>query len=136
MKEFVVFILENSFLQTVLGTLLGVVVGHYLASRFQRKMLEQQLESQKAAQQEMEAHIERVTEAMTRSLQRELIGINAGGLRSNITCVDGPRLTRVDVAFYGVRGCLRSCVRPLNAVVMTAGPDGFREPSALTTKRA
>jgi hypothetical protein len=53
-----------------------------------------------------------------------------------IACVDGPRLTRVDVAFYGVRGCLRSCVRPLNAVVMTAGPDGFREPSALTTKRA
>ena len=53
-----------------------------------------------------------------------------------IACVDGPRLTRVDVAFYGVRGCLRSCVRPFNAVVMTAGPDGFREPSALTTKRA
>lgn len=78
MKEFVVFILENSFLQTVLGTLLGVVVGHYLASRFQRKMLEQQLEAQKASQEELQAHIGRVTEAMTMSLQRELNGIRAG----------------------------------------------------------
>jgi hypothetical protein len=77
MKEFLIIILENSFLQTVFGTLLGVVVGHHMASRFQRKMLEQQLEAQKASQEELQAHIGRVTEAMTMSLQRELNGISA-----------------------------------------------------------
>ena len=72
MKDLLLMILENSFLQTVFGTLLGVVVGHYMASRFQRKMLEQQLEAQKASQEELQAHIGKMTEVMTMTVEREL----------------------------------------------------------------
>jgi hypothetical protein len=82
MKEFFVLILENSFLQSVLGTLLGVAVGHHLASRFQRKMLKQQLEAEKESQKELQAHIVRATGEMTMILQRELNGISARVFRS------------------------------------------------------
>jgi hypothetical protein len=41
------------------------------------------------------------------------------------SCVDGPRLAR---SFFESRwrfGLLQSCVRPVDAVGMTAGPDGI-----------
>jgi cell division protein FtsB len=84
MKESLLIILENSFLQTVFGTLLGVVVCHHMASRFQRRMLEQQLEAQKASQEELQAHIKNVTDEMTTRLLPSLMNIVAQGNRSNI----------------------------------------------------
>ena len=41
--------------------------------------------------------------------------------------MDGPRIARV--LSREAAGRLQSCVRPFGAVLMTAGPDGFREPS-------
>jgi cell division protein FtsB len=84
MKEFLLVIIENNFLQTVFGTLLGVVVGHYLASRFQRKMLEQQLEAQKASQEELQAHIKNITDEMATRLLPSLMSIAAQGNRNNV----------------------------------------------------
>jgi hypothetical protein len=42
-----------------------------------------------------------------------------------MSCVDGSCIARVDLMVWG-GGRVQSCVRPVGAVHMTAGPDGMR----------
>jgi len=46
------------------------------------------------------------------------------GLRWGMSCVDGSRITRIDLMVWR-GGRVQSCVRPVAAVHMPAGPDGM-----------